>query len=97
MPSVHVLLARGRQSDRATAELLPARLTAVAQPMARLHHTQMEITSKTLANHKASVRGALKRFTSENDLPSRGVPLAQEWERLRRGIAITALAPFSLH
>jgi hypothetical protein len=68
-------------------ELLPARLTAIAQPMARLHHMQMGVLAKTLANHKANVRAALKRFANEKDLPSRGVALAPEWERLRSGIS----------
>jgi hypothetical protein len=41
------------------AELLPARLTALAPSMARLHHAQMGVTAKTLANHRANVRAAL--------------------------------------
>src|SRR5262245_15594253 len=40
-------------------ELLPARLTAIPQPMSRLHHTQMGVLAKTLANHKANVRRAI--------------------------------------
>jgi hypothetical protein len=51
-------------------------LTAIAQPMARLHYMQMGVTAKTLANHKANVRAELKRFVNEKDLPLRGVPLA---------------------
>ena len=53
-------------------ELLPARLTALAQPMSRLHHTQMGVMAKTLANHKSNVRAALKRFAREENVPSRG-------------------------
>ena len=55
-------------------ELLAARLTALAQPTARLHHTQMGVTTKTLANHKSNVRAALKRFGREENVPLRGTP-----------------------
>ena len=55
-------------------ELLPARLTAIAQPMARLHHTHMGVTAKTLANHKANVRTALKRFTGGSSNRCDGQP-----------------------
>jgi integrase len=68
-------------------ELLPARWTALRQPIARLHHVQMGVTAKTLANHKANVRAALRWFADEEDLPSRGAPLSPDWERLRDGIA----------
>ena len=67
-------------------ELLPARLTALAQPMARLHHTQMGVTAKTLANHKSNARAALKRFGREENVPLRGTPLSPEWALLRDGI-----------
>jgi len=67
-------------------ELLPARMTALAQPMSRLHHAQMGVTAKTLANHKSNVRAALKRFGREENIPLRGAPLSPEWAFLRDGI-----------
>src|SRR5262249_31751826 len=68
-------------------ELLPARWTALRQPISRLHHVQMGVTAKTLANHKANVRGALRWFAKEESLPSRGAPLSADWARLRDRIA----------
>jgi len=67
-------------------ELLPARLTALRQPISRLHHVQMGMTTKTLANHKANVRAALSWFANEKNVPSRGAPLSPDWARLRNRI-----------
>ena len=67
-------------------KLRPARLTALAQPMSRLHHTQMGVTAKTLANHKSNVRAALKRFGREENVSLRGALLSSEWALLRDGI-----------
>ena len=67
-------------------ELLPARWTALRQPISRLHHVQMGVTAKTLANHKANVRAALNWFAEEQNLPSRGAPLSPDWAKLQRGI-----------
>jgi hypothetical protein len=63
--------------------ILPARWTALRQPVSRLHHGQLRITAKTLANHKANVRAALSWFAKEENLPSRGAPLSPDWTRLR--------------
>src|SRR5262245_3692656 len=68
-------------------ELLPARWTALRQPIGRLHHVQMGVTAKTLANHKANVRGALRWFAEEENVPSREIPLTSDWARLRDSIA----------
>ena len=65
-------------------ELLPARWTALRQPVSRLHDMQMG--AKTLANHKANVRAALRWFAKEKDIPSRGAPLSPDWARLMNGI-----------
>ena len=46
----------------------------------------MGVTAKTLANHKANVRAALRWFADEENLPSRGAPLSPDWARLRDGI-----------
>ncbi len=67
-------------------ELLPARWTAVRIPISRLHHAQMGVTAKTLANHKANFRAALSWFAKEENVPLRGAPLSQDWARLKDGI-----------
>ena len=64
-------------------ELLPARWTALRQPISRLHHVHLGVTAKTLANHKANARAALSWFAREQKVPARGAPLSPDWERLR--------------
>jgi integrase len=64
-------------------ELLPARWTGLRQPISRLHHVQLGMTTKTLANHKANVRTALSWFANEKNVPSRGAPLSPDWACLR--------------
>jgi hypothetical protein len=54
--------------------------------MGRLHHIQMSVTAKTLANHKSNVRAALRWFAKEESAPLRGAPLSPEWALLRDGI-----------
>ena len=67
-------------------ELVPARWTAVRLPLSRLHHAQMGVTAKTLANHKANVRAALSWLAKEQNVPSRGVPLSEAWAKLSQAI-----------
>jgi hypothetical protein len=43
----------------------------------------MRLTSKTLANHKANARAALRWLAGEEGLPVRGVPLDERWAKLR--------------
>jgi hypothetical protein len=59
--------------------LIPARWTSVRMPVAQLHHARLDVTAKTLANHKSNVRAALRWFNQEHDVPVRGVPLSTEW------------------
>jgi hypothetical protein len=66
--------------------LIPARWTAVRIPISRLHHVQMGVTAKTLANHKGTVRAALLWFAKEKDVPSRGAPLSEAWSKLSQAI-----------
>ena len=66
--------------------LVPARWTAVRIPISHLHHAQMDVTAKTLANHKANVRAALGWFAGELNVPLRGAPLNPAWICLRNGI-----------
>src|SRR5947209_6182926 len=50
--------------DRPAAVIL-ARWPAVRMPISRLHHARAGVTAKTLANHKANVRAALRWFGKE--------------------------------
>ena len=67
-------------------ELIPARWTAVRGRVSRLHHTQMGIKAKTLANHKGNVRAALSWFANDEHVPLRGAPLTLDWSKLKQGI-----------
>src|SRR3712207_5305578 len=71
--------------DRPLA-LLPARWTALRIPVDRLHHAQLGISAKTLANHKANLKAALRWLHHETGGPVRGAPLIPEWATLRDGI-----------
>jgi hypothetical protein len=72
--------------DRPPA-LIPARWTALRLPVSRLHHAPLGITAKTLANHKANLKAALRWLGGEAGLPVRGAPLTPAWATLRDGIA----------
>jgi hypothetical protein len=67
-------------------EMVPARWTAVRMPISRLHHARLNMTSKTLANHRANVGAALRWYCEAEDVPPRGTPLSGEWTRLREHI-----------
>jgi integrase len=67
-------------------ELTPARWTAVRSPVGQLHHARLGVTPKTVANHRANAKAALRWFSKEYDVPSRGVGLTAEWATLRDGI-----------
>src|ERR671938_113664 len=41
-------------------ELLPARWTALRIPVSRLHYVPLGLSAKTLANHKANLKAALR-------------------------------------
>ena len=67
-------------------EVTPARWTAIRLPAGQLHHARLEVTAKTVANHKSNVAAALRWFGKEYSVPSRGVALSAEWALLRDGI-----------
>jgi hypothetical protein len=67
-------------------EVIPARSNAVRADLARLHPVPTGVTPKTLANHKANVKSALRWLTQEKDVPKHGAPLAPVWEELRARI-----------
>ena len=66
--------------------VIPARWSAVRRSVPQLHHARVGVTAKTLANHKSNVRGALRWFGKEHDLPQRGMPLSAEWVMFRERI-----------
>ena len=67
------------------AAVVPARWQAVRISVVQLHHARIGVTPKTLANHKANVRAALRWFGKENDVP-RGVRLRPDWARFYDGL-----------
>jgi integrase len=71
--------------DRPLA-MLKARWTALRIPVDRLHHAQLDISAKTLANHKANLKAALRWMHGETGTPVRGAPLGSQWATLRDGI-----------
>jgi hypothetical protein len=72
---------QGDWGDRRRASL-PAGV--VALKVNQLHHTASGVEWKTLANHKSNAKAALHWYRKDNELPLRGMPLAPEWQELRR-------------
>src|SRR5215218_1356766 len=72
--------------DRPLA-LLPARWTALRFPVSRLHPAPLQLTAKTLANHRANLKAALRWYAGEVHVPMRGAPLTPDWAQLRDAIA----------
>jgi hypothetical protein len=48
--------------------------------------TSFQMGSKTLANHRANLKAALRWLSGETGLPTRGAPLSSAWARLRDAI-----------
>jgi integrase len=66
---------------------IPARWNAVRFSVGQLHHARVGVTTvKTLANHKANVRAALRWHSKAHDLPQYGIRLSAEWARFRDAI-----------
>jgi integrase len=61
--------------------VIPARWIAIRMFVRQLHHAQVGLTAKTLANHRSNVRAALRWFGEEHDVPQRAAPLTPEWAR----------------
>ena len=70
---------------------LPARLGALRHGIARLHHAQLGISRKTLQNHVANVKTAVRRFAGVKRLSGRGIPLAPAWKVLYDQITVPRL------
>ena len=62
--------------------LIPARWMAVRPRLEELHPSQLGVTAKTFANHRANVRAALNVFCAEKNVPRRGNPLSEPWSGL---------------
>src|SRR5712671_4960822 len=67
-------------------EVTPARWTAIRLPVGQLHHARLDVTAKTVANHKSNVAAALRWFGKEHNVSPRGVVLSATWAALRDGI-----------
>jgi hypothetical protein len=63
--------------------LVPARWTAIQIAVGQLHHARLGVRPKTLANHRANVKAALRWFGKEQNVPQRGMRLSVEWTGLR--------------
>jgi hypothetical protein len=62
--------------------LIPARWVAVRLRLDRIHHSQLDVTAKTFANHRANLRVALNLFCGERNIPRRGHRLSEPWSGL---------------
>jgi hypothetical protein len=65
------------------AALIPARWSPLQIAVSQLHHARLQVRPKTLANHKANVRAALRWFGMEHPTPQWGEPLSPDWARFR--------------
>jgi integrase len=63
------------------AAVIPARWHSVRISVSQLHHARVGVTAKTLANHTANVRAALRWFGQEHGVPQRGARLSARWAR----------------
>ena len=70
---------------------LPARLLALRFGITRLHHAQLGVSRKTLQNHIANLKAAVRHFASSERLSGRGVPLTSAWEVLYEKLAVPRL------
>jgi hypothetical protein len=68
------------------AAVIPARWSSVQVAIGQLHHARIGVRPKTLANHKANVRAALRWFGQEHDVLQWGVRLSAEWVRFSEGL-----------
>ena len=61
---------------------LPARLGALRYGIAGLHHAQLGISRKTLQNHIANLKAAVRHVSGVERLSGRGITLAPDWKVL---------------
>lgn len=61
---------------------LPARLGALRYGIARLHHAQLGVSRKTLQNHVANLKAAVRHFAGLKRLSGRGIAFTPSWQEL---------------
>jgi len=61
---------------------LPARLGALRFGISRLHHAQLGISRKTLQNHIANLKAAVRHVAGQKRLSGRGIALTPAWKSL---------------
>jgi hypothetical protein len=61
---------------------LPARLEALRYGVIRLHHAQLGISRKTLQNHVANLKAAVRHVAGQKRLSGRGIALTPAWQSL---------------
>jgi integrase len=61
---------------------LPARLGALRYGIARLHHAQLGVRRKTLQNHIANLRAAIRHVAGQKRLSGRGIAFSLAWRSL---------------
>jgi hypothetical protein len=50
----------------------------------QLHHARVGMAEKTLKNHIANLKAALRHLSGDKTIPARGTPLTPEWLELRK-------------
>src|SRR6516162_6048287 len=70
---------------------LPARLQALRYGIVRLHHAQLGVSRKTLQNHVANLKAAIRRFGSIERMSGRGIALNSAWQALYDKLAVPRL------
>src|SRR5262245_24899416 len=61
---------------------LPARLGALRYGISRLHYAQLRISRKTLQNHIANLKAAVRHVVGQKRLSGRGIALTPAWQSL---------------
>jgi integrase len=70
---------------------LPARLQALRFGIVRLHHAQLGVSRKTLQNHLANLKAAVRQFSSVERISGRGVALNSTWQALYDQLTVPRL------
>ncbi len=65
-------------------ESVPARWQAIAHRVKQLHHARVGMAEKTLKNHIANLKAALRHLSGDRTISARGTPLTPEWLELRK-------------
>jgi len=68
-------------------EVIPARIGAIRQEVAKLVAARCGVSEGSLATYKSALRAALVWYAKEADVPRRGTPLDKEWSTLCSAIS----------